>query len=193
MKGVRGPVWYCTLLLIFDTVYAQLSRKYPSKFSSSRMLLEQMTFGKAKALNISTSFLIRLIYPVGRNFTPLNLQPAYLPQYIYYYTFGIYFVGRSEPSKPTAISTLTPPTYSMFIISSFLSTTSLITLFTIYASKCPLYPSVAGSILQLSHTRYGMRRRGISSVPPSCISLHAIPSLLHLPRLSFTVNGKSEI
>lgn len=153
LKGVRGPVWYCTLLLIFDTVYAQLSRKYPSKFSTSRMLLEQMTFGKAMALNISTSFLIRLIYPVGRNFTPLNLQPAYLPQYIYYYTFGTYFAGRSETSKPTAISTLTPPTYSMFIISSFLSTTSLITLFTIYPSKYPL-SSISGgfNFAALSYT-----------------------------------------
>ncbi|KAI4698998.1 hypothetical protein J4E81_004889 [Alternaria sp. BMP 2799] len=54
----------------------------------------------------TSSFFIRLYYPVGRAFWPLFLQLAYVSQYIVYYTAGIY-IHRSGRSLQNAISSST--------------------------------------------------------------------------------------
>jgi hypothetical protein len=53
----------------------------------------------------AANFLIPLWYPAGTLFVPLNLQPAYLPQYIACYLFGA-ARGSTSPavlSKPKKI------------------------------------------------------------------------------------------
>jgi hypothetical protein len=63
---------YCALLLIFDTINA-----LPTSFSfSSYHFLVGMIF------DIVGDFEIRLLFPLGDIFQPLNLQPAYIIQYI---------------------------------------------------------------------------------------------------------------
>ncbi|KAH6868558.1 hypothetical protein BKA58DRAFT_197014 [Alternaria rosae] len=54
----------------------------------------------------TSSFFIRLHYPVGRAFWPLFLQLAYVSQYVTYYTAGIY-IHRSGRSLQNAISSST--------------------------------------------------------------------------------------
>jgi hypothetical protein len=54
----------------------------------------------------TSSFLIRLYYPVGRTFWPLSLQLAYTSQYFVYYTAGIY-IHRSGRALESVISSHT--------------------------------------------------------------------------------------
>jgi len=87
------------------------STKTPSEVDSTNAPEEPEAFRTAYVLAtlglISTSsFLIRLYYPVGRAFWPLFLQLAYVSQYIVYYTAGIY-IHRSGRSLQNAISSST--------------------------------------------------------------------------------------
>ena len=131
VRGVGGPVWYCATLLIFDAVFAGvlpgyfartepllasekeggLSTPKPSEEVATKTSVEPKPFRTAHVLAtlglISTSsFIIRLYYPVGRAFWPLLLQLAYVSQYVTYYTAGIY-IHRSGRSLQNAISTST--------------------------------------------------------------------------------------
>ena len=91
LRGVKGPVWYAAVLLLFDTLYA-IQPRIPS-----------LSFGSTMALNVATTFLLRIWYPAGRAIAPFNLQPGYLPQYIISYNFG------TQSSIPTPVS---PPMLS---------------------------------------------------------------------------------
>ncbi|KAI4663027.1 uncharacterized protein J4E79_004339 [Alternaria viburni] len=142
VRGVRGPVWYCATLLVFDAVFAGVlpgyfarngpllasekadsgsassgvktgapSTKTPSQGDIANAPEEPQPFRTTHVLAtlglVSTSsFLIRLYYPVGRAFWPLFLQLAYVSQYITYYTAGI-FIHRSGRSLQNAISSST--------------------------------------------------------------------------------------
>ncbi|KAJ9605078.1 hypothetical protein H2200_010468 [Cladophialophora chaetospira] len=84
--GIRGPVWYCILLAIFD-----VSAIFVPPWSMQRLVTMLRKHGFMLSLWITTiiaSFVIRVSYPAGRVFRPLNLQPAYLPQYMLAYTLG---------------------------------------------------------------------------------------------------------
>ena len=91
LGGIKGPVWFCVLLAIFDTfaamLLASLNQRVLRPFTPERL---QTSTGVATVLIpvILFAFLIRLVYPVGTIFTPLNLQPAFLPQYIFAYLVG---------------------------------------------------------------------------------------------------------
>ncbi|KAI4706062.1 hypothetical protein J4E89_009114 [Alternaria sp. Ai002NY15] len=87
------------------------STKTPSQGDIANAPEEPEPFRTAHVLAtlglISTSsFLIRLYYPVGRAFWPLFLQLAYASQYLTYYTAGIY-IHRSGRSLQNAISSHT--------------------------------------------------------------------------------------
>lgn len=120
LRGVRGPVWYLALVLIFDTLYAfaPFITTYTSKFQ----------FLPTFVINVTADFLIRLLYPVGSVFAPLNLQPAYLPQYII-----TYFLGASLSSSPNP--PLTTSTRNNLIASSLLSAITAISLLYLYPSS----------------------------------------------------------
>ncbi|OAL47545.1 hypothetical protein IQ07DRAFT_515338, partial [Pyrenochaeta sp. DS3sAY3a] len=142
-RGVRGPVWYCALLFIFDAAYTVIQ---PTHFATSRIQLptpappDDAALIQPSAFEISpnnieldntlpapkppmpplrtsavlvpvllsstAAFFIRIAYPTGTTFSPLNLQPGYTPQYILYYTAGIHLQRLSLPLH-TALSTHT--------------------------------------------------------------------------------------
>jgi glucans biosynthesis protein C len=90
LHGVTGPVWYLAVVIIFDIITVVIA---PAQFGN---ILERLCSSNTKVLivpilwaaNILASFATRLIYPVNRVFTLLNLRPAFLPQYILAYTWG---------------------------------------------------------------------------------------------------------
>jgi glucans biosynthesis protein C len=90
LRGIRGPVWYLAVVMVFDILSVVI---FPGKFGN---FLTRLSGARMNALviptlwagNILASFAIRLIYPVDRVFGPLNLRPAFLPQYILAYTWG---------------------------------------------------------------------------------------------------------
>jgi len=90
LKGVQGPVWYCALLLVFDIVYSFVPSQTVEKLTHCFPLAVFVA-------DIAACFVIRLLYPVGTVFVPLNLQPAYLPQYIASYLLGVVRNSASPP------------------------------------------------------------------------------------------------
>ena len=119
LRGVKGPVWYSATLLIFDVTYAIYER---FSISASRPTFGNPVLNLTAVLtaDISACFLVRLVYPIGTVFTPLNLQPAFLPQYII-----CYISGRSAIPVPSTISKH-PLTSLTLTIATAISTLSLI-------------------------------------------------------------------
>ncbi|KAH7084281.1 acyltransferase 3 [Paraphoma chrysanthemicola] len=115
-KGVGGPMWYTSLLLIFDTIYAAsyphhfhttpanpppaqspptppngpTSEKPNQSLTPTSHQLKTRHILIALTLTSLSSFTIRTHYPFTHIFHPLNLNPGYLPQYILSYAGGIY-------------------------------------------------------------------------------------------------------
>ncbi|KAF1945201.1 hypothetical protein EJ02DRAFT_339189 [Clathrospora elynae] len=125
-KGVSGPMWYCAVLFIFDVAYAVLLPLHFARASTQKLLSsmppntaepsstvlkttsEPRPFDTvlvliALCLTSTSSFIIRLSYPVGTHLWPLSLQLAYTPQYTMYYIVGVY-IHRTGYSLHTAIS-----------------------------------------------------------------------------------------
>jgi glucan biosynthesis protein C len=126
-RGVRGPMWYTALLLVFDTIYVF---GWPMHFfisSTSPPLSKPPSGNDATRLCPTTtmyrvctehvliallgasvlSFVIRIRYPFGHIFVPLNLNLGYLPQYILYYSAGIWLHRSRIPlSRPCSSRTI---------------------------------------------------------------------------------------
>lgn len=125
LKGIRGPVWYTTNLLILDLVTALLLPQYNDKSMSEKTGTEpsdksapdsEVTasppawYSIAKrygwAAAATTAFLLRLYYPVGRVLNPIGLQPAFAPQYPLAYSMGFASLDLEPtftgPFSPTA-------------------------------------------------------------------------------------------
>jgi glucan biosynthesis protein C len=111
LRGIRGPVWYTALLLVFDLVatgIAQLRYRHegreadesdvkPALASSYRTLSRWGWLGVATA-----SFFVRLVYPGEEISYIITLKPAYVSQYIFAYTLGYlaYFEDESRLVGP---------------------------------------------------------------------------------------------
>ena len=108
-RGARGPVWYCAVLLVFDSIYVatyyphtpkstpttpHLNSRSQNKTQTSSLPrtshLSLRTISTGLSLAAISAFLLRTSYPIGTTFTPLGLQFGFLPQYILYYATGIY-------------------------------------------------------------------------------------------------------
>jgi glucan biosynthesis protein C len=90
LRGVRGPVWYCAVLLIFDTLYSFLpDRNYNVLFK----IFERVGFEGNLVLDVLVNFLIRLFWPTGRVFELLNVQLGYLAGNVASYLFGASMAG----------------------------------------------------------------------------------------------------
>jgi glucans biosynthesis protein C len=100
LRGVKGPVWYLAVLLSFDILLAlavyvfgaerALPPNSPRLWTWNRFHLMVIL---CLALDITTSFLIRLWWPIGTIFVPFELLMGYLPQYILAYIVGIHFAS----------------------------------------------------------------------------------------------------
>lgn len=109
VRGVRGPVWFCVLLLIFDGILATLwgaKRTYsrhgflgqdqkPVMANGSPTLRADITvissgwlFASVGLLTLA-DYLWRSRFPIGMIYGPLNINLGYLPQYVATYTFGL--------------------------------------------------------------------------------------------------------
>lgn len=105
IRGVRGPVWFCALLLMFDCLLAGLywlkeTRLPDLAFAGASVALPEdgaastpstagmMLLASLTLLSV-VDFLWRLCFPVGFIFTFLNLNMGYLPQYVAAYAFGV--------------------------------------------------------------------------------------------------------
>lgn len=109
IRGVRGPVWYCGLLLIFDSLYtvvrpgdfaghdsgtkliqeAEKREKKHERRQGSRTISSPQVFS-ALSVTSAASFFLRLTWPSGTVWRPLQLNFGYLPQYLLFYSTGIY-------------------------------------------------------------------------------------------------------
>jgi len=105
IRGVRGPVWYTALLLVFDIVAALIQKPligprlklHDAQEHRQWDILVYRALGKWGWLGIAAaSFFVRLWYPVGTVMEPLSIQPAYLPQYIFAYSLGYLSVQQNE-------------------------------------------------------------------------------------------------
>ena len=97
VRGVGGPVWYTALLLMFDCVAALVdvflrSRRIVLKDSEERRRWDVFVYRGLSNWGwvavAAVSFFVRLWYPVGTVLEALNMQPAYLAQYIFAYPLG---------------------------------------------------------------------------------------------------------
>ena len=97
VRGLRGPVWYCAVVLVIDVVFALVR---PGPFVQEDYLderKEEMVQRKMStrdvlsvlALTAVASFSIRIAYPIGTVFRPLGVQLGYTPQYVLYYTADV--------------------------------------------------------------------------------------------------------
>lgn len=94
MRSAKGVVWYTATLLVFDTVAALLSRQ-SSKGDDGNAHEPTISIDTYTALKnygwiaaAAAGFVIRIWYPVGIPATVINIQPAYMSQYILTYTLG---------------------------------------------------------------------------------------------------------
>jgi hypothetical protein len=146
-RGVGGPMWYTALLLVFDTIYtigwpqhfsapasdspsAKASAKSTSKtqIASPRDLPSAIiprppgTWHVLITLLVAglSSFIIRTQFPFGHIFLPLNLNFGYLPQYMLYYSTGIYFQRSHIPlNRPCSARTIATTSSLAVVLSAF--------------------------------------------------------------------------
>lgn len=122
LRGIRGPVWFSVLLFLFDaaaTTVASLSASAFQPRSRRSSPRRRYVFG-GFGLAALAAFLVHVPCPVGYVFTPLNLQPAFLPQYAFAYIMGhvcassgsmylhsLYPYSRERPLSSFAFSAIT--------------------------------------------------------------------------------------
>jgi len=104
LRSVRGPVWYSSLLLLFDTAYSLL----PS------LSLPNIGFWPTIALDTGSSFLLQVPNPITKVFKPLSVRPGYFPQYAISYNLG-------TRSGADGSSLLTPERRNALLAASVLS------------------------------------------------------------------------
>jgi len=86
----RGPLWFVEALLLFSiayTIWRLVGRKAPTHNSQSASPSSRSLVLLALFLGLA-SFLVRLLWPVGWSFEPMNLQLPYFPQYIVLFVAG---------------------------------------------------------------------------------------------------------
>lgn len=104
VRGVRGGVWYCALLLVFDALYALLrpqdfgTVRKQNKDEKTRRADRRVEAPKAVpdmhillALVVSTasSLWLRTKWPLGVQFKLLSLNMGFVPQYVLFYVTGV--------------------------------------------------------------------------------------------------------
>ena len=89
IRGINGPFWFCMLLAIFDCVAALIRPHQPSGLIAlHKALVNPTRLAQMMCIVVLSTFFIRQLYPVGAVVRLLNIQPAFLPQYIFAYVVG---------------------------------------------------------------------------------------------------------
>ena len=85
-----GPLWFVEALLIFSLVYVgyRLLRSAPPPARSKEPPGSLALVALAVVMGLA-SFLVRLRWPIGWAFAPLNLQFPFFPQYLCMFPLGI--------------------------------------------------------------------------------------------------------
>jgi glucan biosynthesis protein C len=94
-----GPLWFVEALLIFAFIYAlfkqwknhrdSATHQPPKKVPSNILIAVFAIF-----LGI-VSFIVRMWFPIGWNFDPLNFQIAFFPQYVVLFILGLVAYHRN--------------------------------------------------------------------------------------------------
>lgn len=90
IRGIRGPVWYCATLLVFDLLYLPAQKIFAvlPKTSFFRTRRTEDNVVLLLMLDAGACFLVRIVYPIGTAFVPLFLQMGFAPQYLAAYLCG---------------------------------------------------------------------------------------------------------
>jgi len=87
-----GPIWFVILLLIFSLLYVPwnfLLKRLPVNLNVNPFFPNRLKLITYAILTGIATFLIRINFPVGFVFQPLNLQVPFLIQYITLFIIGI--------------------------------------------------------------------------------------------------------
>lgn len=109
LRGVRGPVWYTATLLCFDVIVGLISTAGGQYGRGKKKIKLYEQLQKHGWLMVAVlNFLAKTRYPVGRSLPVINLQPAYMFQYIYAYSLGYlgYYHGEQVMRGPFDITSL---------------------------------------------------------------------------------------
>jgi glucan biosynthesis protein C len=108
-RGIRGPIWFTATLFCFDLAmvgFEALREKFHALSTPSTMAMEEsreiverdgscqeaaarpLLLYASLTLCSAADFLLRTVFPVGTFLAPLNLQPAFISQYVAAYVFG---------------------------------------------------------------------------------------------------------
>lgn len=110
LRGVRGPVWYLATLLSFDMISTFC---IPRTISSGtiqqvkRLISNRLAVSSLWISSTVLTFGIRTVYPVGATLPVIAVQPAFLPQYILSYAFGIVSSLTQIPKLATPFTIIT--------------------------------------------------------------------------------------
>jgi glucan biosynthesis protein C len=87
----RGPLWFVEALLLFSLFYTLVRLVFRTTLvRNERATLPGVPSLVLLALFLGVaSFLVRLLWPIGWSFGPLNLQFPFFPQYIVMFIVGI--------------------------------------------------------------------------------------------------------
>ncbi len=83
-----GPLWFLEALLIFDGAYALLRRFVKGTYIRERIPGNKTIATFALILGLTT-FIVRIWFPLGSNFAPLNFEIPLFPQYIALFIVGL--------------------------------------------------------------------------------------------------------
>ena len=97
-----GPMWFVEALLIFSLVYTAgrwLLRNRPAILSAQSAFPTNRSLALFALLMGLAGFIVRLKFPMGWKFPPLNLQFPYFAQYIIMFAAGLLVYRRSWLEK----------------------------------------------------------------------------------------------
>jgi glucans biosynthesis protein C len=147
LRGVRGPVWYLILTLVFDVLAGVIFRaKFTNLLATLPSLRRKASFIQIIwVANILVSFAVRLIYPISRTFTPLNLRLAFVPQYVLAYTWGHGSTLLNDRFIFAPLDAMAEPLTELF----WSLCTSVMGLFTLFGISAHYSPSGIASFEQV--------------------------------------------
>lgn len=112
-----GPMWFIALLLIFSALLP-LFLKSINRFSNKLKQPHRSLFFASAALMGLATFLVRIPFPIGTVFQPLNLQLPHTVQYIAMFVAGVilYQTEWREYLPSIKIKVWIPTTLGLFAV-----------------------------------------------------------------------------